>query len=308
VNKKQRYTPLLQPDLLLQHLQSDLQQVQQQQVQQQQVQQQQVQQQVQQWQDSFSYFTTMTLEAIQFECVQASTDTDFSVTKPNKTFVDTQQPHTLFYQAADGQFCFLSDFNMSCLAAEFQIESSSSSPSPSLFLYPLEIQGQVLFFHRIHLTPANRQRYHLMHLPLYMDVTMVELNLHAILSRETKLLFKSQLDQRKKERQDRKNREKKKNGYGPDGTPRPFHTSVDNHYDTTWTQQPFDLASSLATTLHMDDFGPLLPTLNETQVLQGPRKSIVNSKSPAPPISSEFSYRTVCASGGLFPSLPKLDK
>jgi len=118
-----------------------------------------------------------------------------------------------FYQASDGQLCFLSNFNMRCLTAESMIQSPSDNaviPSiqPQL---PDEIEGQVIDVENIHLTSDVRKRLSfLSHLPLYTDVKVVEINLsRRYLSDETRKQFKGEMEKRKKKRRNKINKEKR---------------------------------------------------------------------------------------------------
>lgn len=117
-----------------------------------------------------------------------------------------------FYQSVDGQLCFLSKFNMNCLAAEFstnppedpiQIDASPNelrkrSPLPD------EIDGIVLEVETLNLTPDIRKRLPVFsHLPAYTDVLFVELDLNRILSNETKQAFRKEFEKRKERRRNR---------------------------------------------------------------------------------------------------------
>ena len=121
---------------------------------------------------------------------------------------------TQFYQSSDGQLCFLSRFNMSCLSSEFtahvpEIDDDirkEISPSQLRRLRPLPdaIEGFVLEKENIHLTPDVRKRMpFLSHLPLYTDIHFVELDLNNLLSSETKQKFKSEMENRRKKRKNK---------------------------------------------------------------------------------------------------------
>lgn len=119
---------------------------------------------------------------------------------------------TQFYQSSDGQLCFLSRFNMSCLLSEFTAhvpeiyDRNEVYPSELRRLRPLPdvIQGVVLENENIHLTPDVRKRMpFLSHLPVYTDIHFVELDLNNILSAETKQKFKSEMENRRKKRKNK---------------------------------------------------------------------------------------------------------
>jgi len=122
-----------------------------------------------------------------------------------------------FYQSVDGQLCFLSNFNMSCLSHDYSqrnpkeqnIEVSDKANTHStLPPFPDLIHGQVLDSEIVHLTPEIRKRMtFLSHLPLYTDIIFVELNLGIVLS--VKNPKKTEIDLRKKKRKAKRNSEKK---------------------------------------------------------------------------------------------------
>ncbi len=138
-----------------------------------------------------------------------------------------------FYQAADGQLCFLSGFNLNCLSHEFsandpgfRIEDSSSScpGSPrrkqghgrdhredisSKPPFPDVIKGRVVEVERKHLTPDIRKRMGCFsHLPLYTDIILAELDIFH-LSKETRNHFKKDFERRKNKRRAKREVEKK---------------------------------------------------------------------------------------------------
>jgi len=125
---------------------------------------------------------------------------------------------TQFYQAVDGQLCFLSKFNMQCLSVEFSVKPPEEPIGENLTalqlrnLQPLpdEVEGSILEIQHVHLTHEVRKRMpFLAHLPLYIDVTFVELDLNRILSEATKQKFKGEFEKRRKRRKDKKNVEKR---------------------------------------------------------------------------------------------------
>ena len=136
-----------------------------------------------------------------------------------------------YYQASDGQLCFLSGFNLNCLSNEF----SSKDPLFAAFSsadkhahttgmpgmpntdeivqkppFPDVIRGQVIDVEHVHLTPDICKRMPCFsHLPLYSDITMVELDINGSLSEETRQRFKKDMKRRKEKRQAKKEAEKK---------------------------------------------------------------------------------------------------
>ncbi|KAI2512250.1 ubiquitin-like protein transferase [Fragilaria crotonensis] len=117
-----------------------------------------------------------------------------------------------FYQSVDGQLCFLSKFNMNCLAAEFSTNPpedpipTDASPTDLRKRSPLpdEIDGIVLEVETLNLTPDIRKRLPVFsHLPAFTDVLFVELDLNRILSKETKQAFRKEFEKRKQRRKNR---------------------------------------------------------------------------------------------------------
>lgn len=122
-----------------------------------------------------------------------------------------------FYQSVDGQLCFLSKFNMNCLATEFASYppgdpvQMDASPNERRKRSPLpdEIDGIILEVETLHLTPEMRKRLPVFsHIPVYTDMLFVELDLNRILSNETKQLFKKESEKRKQSRKKRAAAEK----------------------------------------------------------------------------------------------------
>jgi hypothetical protein len=113
-----------------------------------------------------------------------------------------------FYQAEDGQLIFLNGFNMTCLLSD----CSKTVPNHDKMLppFPDHIEANVLEIENVHLTPEVRKRMPFLgHLPLYTDVVFVELDLHHILSEETKKRFKVDIAKRRKRRQSKVQAEKR---------------------------------------------------------------------------------------------------
>lgn len=114
-----------------------------------------------------------------------------------------------FYQAEDGQLVFLNGFNMVCLGADFSktLPAEGMQPRPP---FPDYVSGQILEVQHVHLTPDVRKRMpFLEHIPLYSDITFVELDLSNIMSRQTKKQFKGDIEKRRKKRQNKAKAEKR---------------------------------------------------------------------------------------------------
>jgi len=129
-----------------------------------------------------------------------------------------EQDEYQFYQAIDGQMCFLSKFNMNCLTHEFS--THAPLPSPSIMLdsshgcnlipLPDVVEGTVIEIESLHLTPEMRKRMpFLSHLPLYTDIVFVELDLNALLSAKTVGHFRAESEKRKSRRKKILHAEKK---------------------------------------------------------------------------------------------------
>lgn len=108
-----------------------------------------------------------------------------------------------FYQSVDGQLCFLSGFNLNSLAFEFSGKQSLDDTPPDVWKppFPDTIEGNVLEVEKLHLTTDIRKRMKCFsHLPLYTDITIVELDLNQQLSQRTKEHFKKDIDARRRKR------------------------------------------------------------------------------------------------------------
>lgn len=117
-----------------------------------------------------------------------------------------------FYQSVDGQLCFLSGFNLNSLAFEFSGKQSLDDKPPDEWKppFPDTIEGSVVEVEKLHLTTDIRKRMKCFsHLPLYTDITIVELDLNQQLSQKTKEHFKKDFDARRKKRIAKREAEKK---------------------------------------------------------------------------------------------------
>ncbi len=139
---------------------------------------------------------------------------------PGTTYLDNDSIQ--FYQAADGQLCFLCGFNLKCLAYEFMdkdptkkkdvVKGQDKSERSGTIRPPFPdiIHGQIIDVETIHVTPDIRRRMPFTsHLPLYIDIHLVEINLTQSLSPKTRDNFRSELEARKKKRQAIRNAERK---------------------------------------------------------------------------------------------------
>lgn len=127
--------------------------------------------------------------------------------KPGTMYAEDETVH--FYQAEDGQLVFLSGFNMVCLCADFSKTRpiGDTQDKPPL---PDYVSGRILDVRNVDLTPDIRKRFaFLEHLPLYTNISFVELDLGHIMSREAKRKFQPELAKRRKLRQNKVKAEKR---------------------------------------------------------------------------------------------------
>lgn len=114
-----------------------------------------------------------------------------------------------FYQSSDGQLVFLNGFNVTCLLSDFSRSKPESSDSMTYAL-PNFVEGRILEVEHKNLTPELRKRLPcLSHLPLFTDISFVELDLNHILTDRTKQSFKGDLAKRRKKRQSKVKAEKR---------------------------------------------------------------------------------------------------
>jgi len=126
-----------------------------------------------------------------------------------------------FYQATDGQLCFLSGFNLNCLSHEYSVKdpifeayaneegvnNKLHDPKPP---FPDIVKGRVIDVDHLHLTPDVRNRMRCFsHLPLYTDITLVEIDINGNLTEATRNICKKEMDRRRKKRQAAREAEKK---------------------------------------------------------------------------------------------------
>ena len=190
-----------------------------------------------------------------------------------------------FYQASDGQLCFLSGFNVKLLNEEY---TSKGKPLPD------EVFGSVIEIENCHLTEdeLKRKRF-LSHLPLYTNVRFVEIDINRILSRETKVKFKSEFtkrtDRRRKKRQSEKRALKSMQKVKINPTIDPddefFHVGS------------LESQSSL---LSQENFDESFPTHSAISSVHTANSSISRQNTMQ---KSTFKYNNVCATGGVWPEL-----
>ena len=201
------------------------------------------------------------------------------------------QDETAFYQAEDGSLCFLSGFNMNCLRTEFSCtlpEEGITTGHKSMPL-PDRLHGKVLEVERVHLTPELRSRLRfLSHLPVYMDICFVEINLGGLLSPATKKVYQKEFQKRKQTRQQRiqaeqradaRARKKEQDRIDELKARMQFIDPDDQFFHHSPPSEGFALTG--------DEFGP----------------SIGTASTIAAPNPTSFSFSQITREGGAFPSL-----
>ena len=223
--------------------------------------------------------------------------------QPGTTYLDNDCVQ--FYQAKDGQLCFLCSFNIRCLSYEFldrEDEMDMQSQYYSRPPFPDVVKGQVIDVQTVHLTPEARNKMSFTtHLPLYIDITLVELNLSQYLSQATRDHFRNEFDQRKKKRQAHRNAEKKAKKLAElaeneriENLKKRLETVGINDYEC-FDSRRHDVEE--VEDFVGEHFGPSLSS--------SPRQSTHSSTKY--PQSIHRSYGSVCASNGYFPTLNASD-
>jgi RING-type zinc-finger len=230
-----------------------------------------------------------------------------------------------FYQAEDGSLCFLSGFNMNCLRTEFSVMSPSLSPNevshnldkltldeatqqrchdePRKLPLPDIVEGTIVEIERLHLTPdfRNRRRF-LSHLPLYTDISFVEIDIGHVLSSKTKKIYRKEIHKRNQARISRENAakledERLKQDEQEQINQRKSRMQRIDPMDEFFqpvipTRTPMETAPNLT----LEDFGPALSSSAPT----------VDDASPSSPVTSPYvpglSFSQICQSGELFPN------
>jgi hypothetical protein len=127
------------------------------------------------------------------------------------------EDEAVFYQAEDGQLCFLSGFNMSCLQAdysatlkEFDSHAEGTVVGHKRLPLPDYVEGTIVDVKQVHYTRDLQQRMRfLSHLALFCDIRFVEITLGYALSHETKKAFKKDFIKRKVDREKKAKAEKR---------------------------------------------------------------------------------------------------
>ena len=226
---------------------------------------------------------------------------------PGTMYLDNDHIH--YYQAVDGQLSFLCGLNMKCLAYEYmdKKEMQREQVGTHKMPFPDVIHGQIIDVQSVHLTPEVRKRMPFTsHLPLYIDIKLIELNLTQQLSSSTREHFRSELEQRKKKRHAQRNSDRKAKKKAE--------------------REEFERIENLKKgiqriNINDDFFQPVVPMLQLQQDEEfvgegaafGPSLSSSSrplrlgqsnvSEVPSSQHNVHRSYGSVCASGGLFPTL-----
>jgi hypothetical protein len=221
----------------------------------------------------------------------------------------TDGDESVFYQTNDGQLCFLSGFNMNCLRAEFSaalpeesllLANASSLEQRKLSPLPDILEGKIVEVERVQLTPEMRQRLRVLsHLPLYSDVTFVEIGLGNMLSPETKKGFKKDFAKRKQVRMNRLNAEKRE-----DNRTRRIEENRINELKARMhridpSDEFFQSSAYIEAAIDItgDDFAPLVS--NTGTMHQHPGRSQPSNVPPDPATS----FSAITRTGGAFPAL-----
>lgn len=222
----------------------------------------------------------------------------------------TEGDESVFYQTNDGQLCFLSGFNMNCLRAEF----SAVLPEESLLLTaatPLEqrklsplpdvLEGKIVEIERVQLTPEMRQRLRVLsHLPLYSDVTFVEIGLGNMLSPETKKGFKKDFAKRKQVRMNRLNAEKREDNRTRRNEEARINDLKARMHRIDPSDEFFQPSTYVEETIDItgDDFAPLVSSTGTVQ--QHPGRSLPSNAARPDPAAT---FSAITRTGGAFPAL-----
>ncbi len=240
--------------------------------------------------------------------------------EPGTMYLDDDCVH--FYQAADGQLSFLCSFNLKCLAHEFMDREQESTAMQSQIStdksggqhdnhdadfmkppFPDIIQGQIIDVQSVHITPEIRNRMAFTsHLPLYIDINLVELNLTQYLSHRTREHFKHEFEQRKKKRQSLRNAEKRAKKMAEkeeferiENLKRGIQT-IDVNDEFFY---PIRSSNEEEKDFVGEAFGPSLSSSRQ-EVPQSPNEVSSNNTNIN---NVHRSYGSVCASNGFFPTL-----
>lgn len=233
-----------------------------------------------------------------------------------KDLVYLDQNCSHFYQASDGQLCFLSKVNMNCLAAEY----SASNPidnhclSYTLLPFPDVIEGQIIEVETVHLTPDARKRMSfLSHLPLYTDIQFIEINLNRVLSEETKAKFRDEIEKRRKIRKNKASVEKKADRAAKKKEEDRIN-ALKAAYPTIDPEDEFFHSPPIESTIESlsildESFGPALEgrsnenNMDSSTNPESERRVTSTTKPSRTPKAPAISFRNACVPKSNFPTL-----
>jgi len=187
-----------------------------------------------------------------------------------------------YYQASDGQLCFLSSFNSRCLQEEYKGKDQ-----------PAEIFGPVVEVESCHFSDEERKKKpFLSHLPLYSDIRIVEINLSRILSRKTKSKFREEHERRIARRRKKKNNEKRED------------RRLARQMEKSSLNIPIDPSDEFFHVTRVENDASHIDYNNFDQsfpesVGNRPQRNTEMTFSS----NSTFSYNNVCATNGVWPDL-----
>lgn len=215
----------------------------------------------------------------------------------------------MFYQAEDGSLCFLSGFNMKCLRAEFSagrnvvctmnnlsmdsVEQDAHGESQVKSPLPDYVEGRIIETERVQLTHDMRERLRfLSHVPLYTEITFIELSMAHLLSPATKKLFKKEFQKRNQKRSAKTNAEKRADAKLKQQEEERVNELKARYQSIDPSDEFFRVPAVVEPPINFseDNFGPSLGTA-------------LGSQSPPRPSATEFSFSQVIRAGEAFPSL-----
>jgi len=203
-----------------------------------------------------------------------------------------------FYQAIDGQLCFLCGFTMRCLLHEY---------NSSHYALPNMIEGRILGIETIQLDATVRKRYSfLQHYPNLMEVQLVELQLSpGILSKSTKQHFSKEFMKRKhaRQRQQKEIDKQQQQQKGKQHQQTPYSSSFGFFYDEPSSEFTSLSTSTVASPLS-EDFGPsLVPTLATASGTNDTSSTTLQSDPQIINSDPYTTFKAVLTTGGVWPEL-----
>jgi len=226
-----------------------------------------------------------------------------------------------FYQATDGQLCFLSGFNINCLSHEFSAKDpvfeafakGKDNGSPHSIQvhdikppFPDIVKGRVVDVEHLHLTPDVRKRMRCFsHLPLYTDITLVEIDMNGNLTEMTRNLCKKELDKRRKKRQTKRDIEKKAEREAKVKEDRRIEELKMGIQRVDPNDPFFHVASTLEDTNVFDtsDFAQFLPVRNDTSSPKSRQQQVIDGGGNGGGSRDQTSFRSICATNNALPGL-----